>query len=171
MDFETGNIRNMIYSIRGQSVMLDSDLAKLYEVDVKRLNEQVKRNLKRFPSDFMFQITTEEREILRSQIATFDEAVSARKYLPFVFTDNGVAMLSGILNSDRAIEVNISIMRVFTRLRSFLLLEDRINDRIDSLESGANKVFKVVFQRLDDLESISSPLKPNRKRIGLSLKN
>ncbi|HXH31105.1 MAG TPA: ORF6N domain-containing protein [Bacteriovoracaceae bacterium] len=89
-------IEDMIYLIRGQKVMLDSDLAELYGVDVKRLNEQVKRNLKRFPLDFMFQMAVEERDVLRSQFATFEKTVSARKYLPFVFTENGVAMLSGV---------------------------------------------------------------------------
>lgn len=161
------NIENMIYIIRNEKVMLDSDLAELYGIDVKRLNEQVKRNSKRFPKDFMFQLVTEERDSLRSQFATFNKSVGSRKYLPFVFTENGVAMLSSVLNSDRAIEVNISIMRLFTKLRSFLMLEERLTKKMEHLESNVNKVFKVVFQRLDNLEETSPSLKPNRKKIGL----
>jgi hypothetical protein len=161
------NIENMIYVIRTEKVMLDSDLAELYGIDVKRLNEQVKRNLKRFPRDFMFQLMAEERDILRSQFATFNKSIGSRKYLPFVFTENGVAMLSSVLNSDRAIEVNIAIMRLFTKLRSFLMLEEKITIKMERLESNVNKVFKVVFQRLDDLDEATPTFKPDRKRIGL----
>ncbi len=160
-------IEEMIYVIRGEKVMIDSDLAELYGVDVKRLNEQVKRNLKRFPLDFMFQMSQEERDILRSQFATFEKAVSGRKYLPFAFTENGVAMLSGVLNSDRAIEVNISIMRLFTKLRSFLLMEEKLTKKIENLESGTNKLFRIVFERLDGIEDSSQPFKTNRNKIGL----
>lgn len=109
----------------------------------------------------------EERDLLRSQFATFNKSIGSRKYLPFVFTENGVAMLSSVLNSDRAIEVNIAIMRLFTKLRSFLMLEEKISIKMEHLESNVNKVFKVVFQRLDDLEEITPTFKPNRKRIGL----
>lgn len=123
LDNEIFKIKNMIYFIRDQKVMLDSDLANLYNVETKRLNEQVKRNIKRFPPDFMFQLTTDEFESLKSQIATSKEGRGGKQKLPHVFTENGVAMLSGILNSDRAINVNISIMRIFTKLRSFHALE------------------------------------------------
>ena len=102
-------IKKMIYEIRGQKVMFDSDLASLYEVEAKRLNESVKRNIKRFPPEFMFQLTREEWKILRSQFATFNK--DTRKYKPFVFTEHGILMLSGVLNSDKAIEINIQIMK------------------------------------------------------------
>ena len=113
------NIESLIKVIRGQQVMLDRDLAALYGVETKRLNEQVKRNIKRFPEDFMFQLTREE--CLRSQIATLNEGRGQHlKYMPYVFTENGVAMLSSVLRSDTAIEVNIRIMRAFTSMRHFL---------------------------------------------------
>ncbi len=108
-------IQTMIYQIRGKSVMFDSDLATLYKVDTKRLNEAVKRNIKRFPGDFMFQLTKNEADHLRSQFAT--SSYGGRRYLPCVFTEQGVAMLSGILHSDIAIEININIMRAFVAMR------------------------------------------------------
>ena len=113
------NIEPLIKIIRGQQVMLDRDLATLYGVETKRLNEQVKRNIKRFPEDFMFQLTKDE--CLRSQIATLNEGCGQHlKYMPYVFTENGVAMLSSVLRSDTAIEVNIRIMRAFTSMCHFL---------------------------------------------------
>lgn len=111
-----------IYFIRGTKVMLDSDLAELYQVSVKRLNQQVRRNTDRFPSDFMFQLTENEWEFLRSRFATLRSGVwgEHKKYLPLVFTEQGVAMLSGVLRSPRAIQVNLEIMRAFVRLRALL---------------------------------------------------
>lgn len=130
-------IESMIYVVRGQKVMLDSDLAELYDVEVKRLNEQVKRNLDRFPNDFMF-------------------------------TENGVAMLSSVPNSPKSIQVNIAIMRIFTKLRSFLLLESQINDRMDRFEENTNRLFKIVFERLDSIEDDITPYLPKeRSKIGL----
>lgn len=122
-DLTISKIEKMIYVIRGQKVMLDSDLAELYGVEVKRLNEQVKRNLVRFPQDFMFQLTEEEYNRLRSQIATFKSSTTSRKYSPYVFTENGVAMLSSILNSAQAIQVHISIMRIFLSYEAFCFLK------------------------------------------------
>ncbi len=106
-------IERKIYFIRGRKVMLDDDLAKLYGVSVKRLNEQIKRNLERFPADFMFQLAQEEATVLRSQFATSKKGRCGRRYLPYAFTEQGVAMLSSVLNSARAIQVNIAIMRAF----------------------------------------------------------
>lgn len=160
-------IENMIYFVRGQKVMLDSDLAILYEVDTKALNQAVKRNSKRFPSDFMFQLTTEEFNLLKSQFVTSKSGRGGKVKLPNVFTENGLAMLSGILNSDRAIEVNIAIMRIFTRLRSFLLLEQELKSEVNQLKQGISGIFKVVFERLDAIEESTPFIKPNRKRIGL----
>jgi len=159
-------IEKMIYVIRGQRVMLDSDLAELYGVETKVLNQTVKRNCSRFPDDFMFQITRGEGEILRSQFVTFKSSVGSRKYLPYVFSENGVAMLSTVLNTERAIQINITIMRIFTKLRSFLVMEDSFEHRLSNLEVGTNKLFKVVFERLDSLEEDSSVIKVDRKKIG-----
>ncbi|MBK22855.1 MAG: DNA-binding protein [Halobacteriovorax sp.] len=150
----------MIYVIRGQRVMLDSDLAILYGVETKRINEQVKRNRERFPCDFMFQLCKEEYEVLKSQIATSKKGSGGKQKMPYVFTENGVAMLSSVLRSKRAIEVNITIMRTFTRLRSFLAMENS--------SEGTEKLFKIVFERLDDLEDRITPnLSPKRRKIGL----
>jgi|SRR5436309_3366853 len=110
--------------------MLDSDLAELYQVPTKRLNEQVRRNLTRFPAGFMFQLTKEQTEALRSQIATSKESRGGRRYAPFVFTEQGVAMLSSVLNSERAVQVNIAIMRAFVRLRELLATHKDLVRRI-----------------------------------------
>jgi hypothetical protein len=168
---ELSKIENMIYVVRGQKVMLDSDLAKLYEVETKALNQAVRRNLERFPKDFMFQLTSEEYQALKSQSVTSKVGRGGKQKLPLVFTENGLAMLSGVLNSSRAVQVNIAIMRIFTRLRSFLVLENSLADRINKLEDGTNKLFKVVFERLDAIEDETPILKPNRKKIGLKSRN
>ena len=147
--------------------MLDSDLAKLYGVDTKSLNRQVKRNIIRFPADFMFELTKDEFENLRCQNGTSSLEYGGRRYQPFVFTENGVAMLSSVLKSDQAALVNIAIMRIFTKLRSFLMLEKELADRMTHLELGTNKLFKVVFERLDDLEEKTPSLPLERRKIGL----
>ena len=166
MGIELDQIQNMIYFIRGQKVMLDSDLAKLYGVETKVLNQAVKRNLKRFPEDFLFRLSKDEFQILKSQFVTSSSEWGGKRKQPLVFTENGVAMLSGILSSDRAIQVNISIMRIFTRLRSFYALEGRVDRKLDSFEQNVTQVFKVVFERLDNLEDIVITQK-KRKKIGL----
>lgn len=164
-------IQKMIYIIRGQKVMLDSDLAELYGVKTKRLNEQVRRNIDRFPSDFMFLLTKKEYDVLKTQFATSKKGRGGKQKLPLVFTENGVAMLSGILKSKRAVQVNIAIMRIFTKLRSFLLLEKDLVHRVDQLERGTNQMFKIVFERLDDIdEKITPKLAPNRRKIGFKTK-
>ena len=152
-------IESLIKVIRGQQVMLDRDLATLYGVEVKRLNEQVKRNIKRFPKDFMFQLTKEE--CLRSQFATLNEGRGQHlKYMPYVFTENGVAMLSSVLRSDTAIEVNIRIMRAFTSMRHFLQNNAEVFQRLATLEyhqlemqqhfQESDKRIEEVFRRLDE---------------------
>ena len=165
-------IEAMIYIIRGQRVMLDSDLAKLYGVETKRLVEQVKRNSERFPEDFLLIPDSSELAYLRSQIATLERATYQNhvfKFTPYLFTENGVAMLSSVLRSKEAIQVNISIMRAFTKLRSFLALDTHsIEGRVEDLEKGTNKLFKLVFERLDSIEMQITPrLSENRKKIGL----
>ena len=140
----TETIENRIFTIRGLKVMIDKDLAELYGVETKRLNEAVKRNIKRFPEDFMFQLTKEEWQILRSQIATFRNAV--RKYLPYAFTEHGVTMLASILNSEKAIDVNIQIVRTFIRLRQYAILQSTKNAEIEELR----KMLLLHIENTDD---------------------
>ncbi len=141
-----------IYYIRDQKVMLDSDLADLYEVETRVLNQQVKRNIDRFPDDFMFQLTDVEWEILKSQNAT--SSWGGRRKLPYVFTEHGVLMLSSVLNSKKSIAVNIQIMRVFTKLRA--MLTDNLNlkleiEQIKKKLTNQSKNIELVFDYLDEL--------------------
>jgi hypothetical protein len=170
MQFELEQIKEMVYVIRGQKVMLDSDLAKLYGVETKALNRQVKRNSIRFPEDFMFKLSTEEFENLRCQNGTSSLDYGGRRYQPFVFTENGVAMLSSVLKSDQAALVNIAIMRIFTKLRSFHMLEKDLLNRIERLESDSTQVFKIVFERLDKIETNENSMGKDRIKIGVNKK-
>ena len=136
---ETTNIQNKIHIIRGSKVMLDSDLAELYGVKTKVLNQAVKRNIERFPEDFMFQLTDKEVELLRSQFVTSNEARGGRRYHPFVFTQNGIAMLSSVLASRRAIEVNIRIMRIFTRTGEIFKNQTEIYRKIEQIDKQGQK--------------------------------
>lgn len=167
METQLEQIQNMIYVIRGQKVMLDSDLARLYGVETRRLNEQVRRNLDRFPGDFMFKLTKTEFEILKSQFATSSSDWGGKRKQPLVFTENGVAMLSSVLNSKQAIKVNISIMRIFTKLRAFHLMEKELVNRMDQMEENTDKIFRIVFERLDELETGLPSLSLKRRKIGL----
>jgi len=172
-------IEEKIYFIRGQKVMLDRDLAVLYEVPTFRLNEQVKRNKKRFPEDFMFQLTKEENDSLRSQIAILNEEEDSlrsqfatsnennesltsqfamsnngrggRRTFPYAFTEQGVAMLSSVLNSDRAIQVNIEIMRTFIKLRNILSEHKDLLKKIEEMEKNYDRQFRIVFQIIREL--------------------
>ena len=157
-------IERKIYLIRGQKVMLDNDLAELYGVPVKVLNQSVKRNLKRFPSDFMFQLNEDEHAALRSQFVTLKKGRGQhRKYLSFAFTEQGVAMLSSILNSERAIEVNILIMRAFVKLREMIASNKELAKRLDELENKYDAQFKVVF---DAIRQLMTPPEPKKRKIG-----
>jgi len=151
-------ITSKIFFIRGKKVMLDRDLALLYEVTTKRLNEQVKRNIKRFPEDFMFQLTKTEKDELVAICDRFNTMKHSTVY-PYVFTEQGVAMLSGVLNSDRAISVNIQIMRAFTQLRRMLLTNVGFRRKVEELEKNYDKRFAIVFQALKQLLE-PSPAKP-----------
>ncbi|MBI5742902.1 MAG: ORF6N domain-containing protein [Candidatus Niyogibacteria bacterium] len=145
-------IISRIFLIRGKKVMLDQDLAELYEVETKALNQAVKRNLARFPIDFMFQLSKQETDIWRSQFVTLkDGRGQHRKYLPYVFTEQGVAMLSSVLNSDRAIQVNIQVIRTFTKLREFLATNKQLREKIESMEKKYDKKLKEVFDVLKSL--------------------
>jgi hypothetical protein len=160
-------ILNRIYVIRGQKIMLDKDLAEMYKVETRRLNEQVKRNIARFPKDFMFTLTGKEYENLMSQNAT--SSWGGRRKLPSAFTEQGVAMLSSILNSDIAIEVNIRIIRVFTKLREYALTHKEILLQLAKLQKevkGNSKDIRNIFVVLKELiEKQSKPLPP-RNKIG-----
>lgn len=145
--------------------MLDFHLAPLYGVSTKRLKEQVRRNLARFPSDFMFQLTPEEFDILRSQIAT--SSWGGRRYSPYAFTEQGVAMLSSVLNSERAIQVNIEIMRAFVKLREILSTHKELARKLEELERKYDTQFKIVFEAIRQL--MKPPEKPKRK-IGFKVK-
>lgn len=156
----TPGIDNRIFIVRGRQVMLDEDLATLYGVETKRLVEQVKRNIERFPGDFMFQLHKEEVAALRSQIATSKGGRGGRRYAPYVFTEQGVAMLSSVLRSDRAIAVNIEIMRAFVELRraaiSYAQLQERLDDleremsgRLDQHDEQLGQIFNALHQLME----------------------
>lgn len=159
-------ISDKIYFIRNQKVMLDRDLALLYGIENKRLNEQVKRNISRFPEDFMFQLNQIEFQNLKSQIATSSWGGSRK--LPFAFTEHGVLMLSSVLNSDKAIQTNIQIMRIFTKVRQMLL--DTTDLKIDIMQiqkklENHDKNIELVFSYLDELTDKKENEKP-RTKIG-----
>jgi hypothetical protein len=153
-----------IHLIRNHKVMLDIDLAELYQVETGRLNEQVKRNVDRFPEDFMFQLTNKEWESLRSQFAMSKKGRGGRRYAPFAFTEHGVLMLSSVLNSKRAIQVNIQIMRIYTKLKGMIMDHKDILLKLEKLEGEVTKhdeSFKVVFAHLTEL--LSPKTEPMRK--------
>ncbi len=147
-------IENKIYVIRGKKVMLDRDLAALYEVETKVLNQAVKRNLSRFPDDFMFQLTPEEAEALRSQIVTSNIGRGGRRYFPFAFTENGVAMLSIVLSCERAIQINIQIMRAFVRMKNLVTDNTDLRKAIEHRERRLDvhdQQIKIAFAALKSI--------------------
>jgi phage regulator Rha-like protein len=178
------SIQNRIYEIRGERVMLDRDLAALYETETKSLNLAVKRNIKRFPKDFMFQLTKEEFESLRFQIETLEKTSKplrfqnetskgrgGTRYLPYAFTEQGVAMLSGILNSDKAIQMNIAIMRAFVEVRRALLRQSdlkeqlkEIKERLGEHDAQLNQIYDAMENLLD--EKAAQRKWEERERIG-----
>ena len=158
-------IEKRIIFLRGQKVMLDSDLAELYGVATKRLNEQVRRNMGRFPPDFCFQLDDQEVENLRSQFAT-SRLWGGSRYLPLAFTEQGIAMLSSVLGSERAICVNVEIMRAFVKLREIVASHKELACRIDELEKRYDSRFKVVFEAIRRI--VEPPVKPKPK-IGFDL--
>ena len=163
-------VMNKIYLIRGQKIMLDRDLASLYQVETKVLKQAVKRNLSRFPEDFMFAMTKEEFEIWRSQFVTSKSDQKGLRYQPFCFTEQGVAMLSSILNSERAIKTNIQIIRIFTRLRQMIADNTDLYREIENIKGKLNnqdKNMEVVFQYLDEL--MNAKINPH-PRTGIGYK-
>lgn len=175
---EVIKVQNLIYEIRGHKVMLDSDLAVLYGIATHRLNEAVKRNIERFPVDFMFQLTKEEYEILISQFAIsnkqdliFQNGISktkrgGRRFMPYVFTEQGVAMLSSVLNSKQAIAVNIQIMRTFVQVKQFALTNKELTERLNEFENrfiqyakDMNINIEDIYRQLNYLTDITKPTK------------
>ena len=157
-------IERLIYLIRRKKVKLDSDLANLYGVETKRINERVKRNFERFPNDFIFQLTEAEYTNLRSQVAT--SSWGGRRSHPYAFTEQGVAMLSSVLNSKRAVQVNIEIMRTFVRLRQMLLSNKDLSRRLDEIEKKYDSQFKIVF---DAIRQLMAPETKQKHRIGFQV--
>lgn len=154
-------IESKILLIKGKKVMLDKDLAVLYRVSTSNLNKAVKRNLERFPADFMFRLTNEEYENLKFHFGT--SSWGGTRKLPYAFTENGVAMLSSVLNSERAIRVNIQIMRTFTKLREILATHKELKQKIEEMEKNYDHQFKVVF---DAIRQLMIPPEKPMKKIG-----
>ena len=168
-------VERRIYLIRGQKLMIDEDLAQLYGVSTSQFNQQVSRNKARFPTDFMFRFTKEEAKFLRSQFVisnvTPQTGRGGRRHLPYAFTEQGVAMLSCVLNSKHAIEVNIAIMRAFVKLRQILATNEELNRKFAAVIrklSTHDKYFTVIF---DELKRLSEPSTPSRKQIGFKAKD
>ena len=158
-----------IYLIRGQKVMLDHDLARLYGVVAKRLNEQVKRNIARFPHDFMFQLTKEEADSLRSQFATSKTGRGGRRYSPYAFTEHGVSMLSAVLNSDRAVQMSILIVRAFVKLREILATHKDLAARMEKLEEAQKRHASVINILAGEIAGLKRlPAESKNQRIGFT---
>lgn len=160
-------IERRIFAVRGQKVMLDSDLAHLYGVPTKRLNEQVRRNLGRFPPDFMFQLSAEEASALRSQIATSKPGRGGRRYLPHAFTEHGAIMAANVLNSGRAIEVSVYVVRAFVRLREMMGANKEVAAKLDELERKVTSHDEAIRSLVAAIRQLMGSLTPpSRKRIG-----
>ena len=157
-------IQNKIYEIRGQRVMLDFDLAVLYDTETKRLKEAVRRNIARFPNDFMFELSPDEWKILRTQFAT--SSWGGLRYVPFAFTEQGVAMLASVLKSETAIQVNIHIVRAFIALRQYALGYAELNQKLESFMIETNMQFNDIYQALTEMSSLKSNQNNPKNKIG-----
>ena len=161
-------IADKIYKIRGQKVLLDFDLASLYGVETKVLKRQVRRNIDRFPEDFMFELTKEEYLNLRSQIVT--SSWGGQRYLPMAFTEQGVAMLSGILRNQTAVQVNIQIMRVFVKMRNLITRYEELLEKVEALEANALDQNEHIIKIYEVIKELIEPAYKNRKPIGFRIK-
>lgn len=166
MQVDLLRVERSIRMIRGDKVILDEDLAELYGVEVKRLNEQVRRNISRFPADFMLQLTNQEFKDLKSRFATAS-VWGGRRTAPYAFSEQGVAMLSSVLNSPRAVQVNIEIMRTFVRLRQMLASHAELAESLEALEQKYDAQFRIVF---DAIRQLMQPQVKERKEIGFKVK-
>lgn len=160
-------IKRAIIVVRGEKVMLDSDLAKIYGAETKRLNEQVRRNRNRFPPDFMFRLTPKEWKSLRSQFATLKRG-EHRKYLPYAFTEHGALMLANVLNSERAAQTSVQVVRTFVRLRQMLASNAELACKLEEMEKKYDEQFKIVFDAIREL--MAPPEPPKRREIGFHVK-
>ncbi|MFA5804507.1 MAG: ORF6N domain-containing protein [Melioribacteraceae bacterium] len=151
MSIKIGTVAQLIRFIRGEKVILDRDIAQLYNIETRALKQAVKRNIKRFPRDFMFVLNKEEFISWRSQFVTSDSDRKGLRYAPMAFTEQGVAMLSSVLNSERAIEINIAIMRAFVKLRQLMESNKNLAKKIAALESKYNGQFQIVFETIKQL--------------------
>lgn len=162
-------VESRILILRHQRVILDADIARLYGVPVKRLNEQVKRNQERFPSDFMFQLTEKEKSALRSQFATSKENRGGRRYTPYAFTEHGAIMAATVLNSERAVQMSVFVVRAFVRLREMLATNRRLAGKIDELENRLDSHDSVILDLLGAIKELMAPARRRRVRIGFQL--
>ena len=161
-------IEKKIYIIRNQRVMLDSDLAELYDVTTKRLNEQVRRNIERFPEDFIFQLTDEEYKILRSQIATSNIIHGGRRYIPYAFTEHGAIMAATILNSPKAVEMSIFVVRAFVKLREIISGNKELARKLSELENKYEKHDKDIKAIIDAIRQLMTPPEKTKRKIGFT---
>ncbi len=157
-----------ILVIRGQRVVLDSDLAQLYEVETKRFNEQIRRNLARFPADFMFQLTDEEFESLRSQFATSNRGRGGRRYLPLVFTEHGAIMAASVLNSERAVQMSVYVVRAFVQLRELMVDHKVLADKLDALERRVSHHDNSLVALIDAIRALTEQPQPAKRPIGFT---
>jgi len=163
------SVESRIFFLRHRRVILDTDLAALYGVPVKRLNQQVKRNQERFPSDFMFQLTRKEHKILRLQIATSKKGSGGRRYLPNVFTEHGAIMAATVLNSERAVQMSVFVVRAFVRLREVLATNRRLASKVDELEKRMESHDDTIQDLIDAIRELMTPEEEPRERIGFAL--
>jgi phage regulator Rha-like protein len=162
-------VESRILFLRHQRVILDADIAELYGVPVKRLNEQVKRNQERFPSDFMFRLTGKEHDALRSQIATSKKSRGGRRYTPYAFTEHGAIMAATVLNSERAVQMSVFVVRAFVRLREMLATNRRLAGKIDELENRLETHDSAIQDLIEAIKELMTPGEPPRIRIGFQL--
>ena len=162
-------VESRILFLRSPRVILDADIAKLYGVPVKRLNQQVKRNQERFPSDFMFQLTDKEHDGLRSQIATSEKGRGGRRYAPFAFTEHGAIMAATVLNSGRAVQMSVFVVRAFVRLREMLATNRKLAGKIDELENRLDTHDSAIQDLIEAIKELMMPPDPPRKSIGFQI--
>jgi ORF6N domain len=162
-------VESRILVLRQQKVILDRDLAELYGVPVKRLNEQVKRNQERFPDDFLFQLTTEEEQGLRSQIATSKPGRGGRRYSPYAFTEHGAIMAATVLNSERAVEMSVFVVRAFVRLREMLSTNQQLAGKIDELEQRLDTHDASIQELIEAIRELMAPEPASGRQIGFAL--
>ena len=165
----TKRVASKILVLRNQKVILDADLAELYGVSVKQLNQQIKRNRHRFPADFVFTVTKAEHEVLRSQIVTSNVGRGGRRYLPNAFTEHGAIMAASVLNSKRAVEMSIFVVRAFVRMRESLLISQRVSSKLSELESRLDSHDQELQELVEAIRELMEPLPANKRRIGFEM--